>query len=235
MSTDLHTLSGAYAVDALSPDEAEQFATHLEGCPACRDEVRELQETAARMGAAEAIAPPPALKARVLAAADRTPQLPPKVARPGRALGRRPWGWVAAAAAAVVLLAGTVIGIRAMHNDSESPVASNPVSQVFAASDAKTKSMRTPQGTLTVAASPHSGQMAVATDRLRPLPHAKVYQMWAIHNGRVMSVGVVEHPETGKVMPIPAAGTTVAMTVEPAGGSRRPTSKPFVEMDPAKV
>jgi len=35
MSTDLHTLSGAYAVDALSDDEARLFDTHLEGCPAC--------------------------------------------------------------------------------------------------------------------------------------------------------------------------------------------------------
>jgi anti-sigma-K factor RskA len=59
--------------------------------------------------------------------------------------------------------------------------------------------------------------------------------MWAIHNGRATSVGVVEHPETGKVMPIPASGTTVAMTVEPKGGSKQPTSKPFVEMNPAAV
>ena len=29
MSTDLHTLSGAYAVDALSPEEAEQFRTEI--------------------------------------------------------------------------------------------------------------------------------------------------------------------------------------------------------------
>ncbi len=71
MSTDLHTLSGAYAVDALSDEEARRFDTHLEDCQACRDEVRELQEAAARMGASEAVAPPPALRARVLAAADQ--------------------------------------------------------------------------------------------------------------------------------------------------------------------
>jgi anti-sigma-K factor RskA len=77
MSTDLHTLSGAYAIDALSAEEAQAFDTHLEECQACRDEVRELQQAAALMGASEARAAPPALKARVLAAADQLPQLPP--------------------------------------------------------------------------------------------------------------------------------------------------------------
>mgnify|MGYP001075161223 CR=1 FL=1 len=38
MSTDLHTLSGAYAIDALSEEEARQFDRHLEECPSCREE-----------------------------------------------------------------------------------------------------------------------------------------------------------------------------------------------------
>ena len=40
MSTDLHTLSGAYALNALSPEEAEEFRKHLEACAACRQEVQ---------------------------------------------------------------------------------------------------------------------------------------------------------------------------------------------------
>jgi anti-sigma-K factor RskA len=106
---------------------------------------------------------------------------------------------------------------------------------VFTAADAKTTNVRTPHGLLSVATSADSGQMAVDTDRLRPLPNAEVYQMWAIHNGRVTSAGLIDHPETGKVMPMPASGTTVAISVEPEGGSKQPTRKPFVEMDPAKV
>jgi anti-sigma-K factor RskA len=77
MSTDVHTLSGAYALNALGPEEAAEFRRHLDGCQACREEVRELQSAIARMGAAEAVAPPPDLKARILAAADRTRQEPP--------------------------------------------------------------------------------------------------------------------------------------------------------------
>ena len=238
MSTDLHTLSGAYAVDALSPAEAEQFATHLEGCQACRDEVRELQEAAARMGASEAIAPPDALKARVLAAADQLPQLPPKVApkvtSTSSARPRRWMTWAGAVAAAVVLVAGGIVGINQL-NDQETPVASDSVSQVFSASDAKTATVDTPQGQVRVAMSPDSGQMAVDTDRLNSLSQSRVYQMWAVHNGRATSVGVIDDPKAGKVMPIPASGTKVAITIEPEGGSKKPTSKPIVEVDPATV
>lgn len=79
MSTDLHTLSGAYAIDALSPEEAQQFREHFDECPACQQEVRELRDAAARMGASEATPPPPGLRARVLAAADQQAQLPPRV------------------------------------------------------------------------------------------------------------------------------------------------------------
>lgn len=234
MTTDLHTLSGAYAVDALSPHEAEDFATHLEGCQACRDEVRELQEAAARMGASEAISPPPALKARVLAAADQLPQLPPKVTSIRSARSRRWMTWAGAVAAAVVLVAGAIVGINQFSSE-ETPVASDSVSQVFSASDAKTTTVDTPQGPVKVAMSADSGQMAVDTDRLHHLSQSRVYQMWAVHNGRATSVGVIENPDAGKVMPIPASGTTVAITIEPEGGSKQPSAKPFVEVDPASV
>ena len=71
MTTELHTLSGAYALDALSAEEAAAFRTHLDTCVACCEEVRELRAAAARMGAGEAIVPPAHLKERVLEAADQ--------------------------------------------------------------------------------------------------------------------------------------------------------------------
>ncbi len=186
------------------------------------------------MGASEAIAPPPALKARVLAAADQMPQLPPKVSTTRSARPRRWTTWAGAVAAAVVLVAGAIAGINQL-NSPESPVASNSVSQVFSAKDAKTATVDTPQGPVRVAMSTDSGQMAVDTDRLNSLSQSRVYQMWAVHNGRATSVGVIENPKAGKVMPIPASGTTVAITIEPEGGSQKPTSKPIAEVDPATV
>ena len=75
MSADLHTLTGAYAAHALSDSERLAFERHLAACPTCAQEVRELTETAARLGAAVAVRPPAALWERVLAEAVATRQL----------------------------------------------------------------------------------------------------------------------------------------------------------------
>jgi anti-sigma-K factor RskA len=235
MSTDLHTLSGAYAVDALSPAEAEEFERHLEQCPACRDEVRELQEAAARMGASEAVRPPDALRARVLAAADTQAQLPPQVTPIEKARSRR---WrprlVGAAAAVILAVTGTFAALQSREPDRP-PVAADPVSQVFDAPDAHTATVTTANGgRLKVATSDGRGQMAVETRGL-PALNGRTYQMWAIRNGRPTSVGTIDDLEAGKVMPIPTAGTTVAITIEPAGGSKQPTDDPIIEMDPEGV
>jgi anti-sigma-K factor RskA len=236
MTTDMHTLSGAYAVDALSAEEAEQFATHLEQCPACREEVRELQEAAAAMGADEATAPPAALKGRVLAAADQLPQMPPKVTPLERARSRRWAARIGAVAAAVVLVAGAAFGIGQLQPDQKQPVMAESVSQVFDAKDAKTETVDTSNGgKITVATSQQLGRMALETHALPPLGSKQVYQMWAIHNGSPTSAGVVDNLAAGKAMAMPSDHTTVALTIEPSGGSDQPTSRPIVVMDPATV
>ena len=80
---DLHTLTGAYALDAIDGSERERFEHHLVRCQPCEYEVRGLQETATRLGQAVASRPPAQMKARVLAAVATTRQLPPlPAARP---------------------------------------------------------------------------------------------------------------------------------------------------------
>jgi anti-sigma-K factor RskA len=233
MSTDLHTLSGAYAINALSPDEAEDFTSHLEGCTACRDEVRELQDAAARMGASEAVAPPAALRARVLSAADRLPQLPPHVT-PIEAARSRRWSTRMAGAVAAAVIAVTGVGV--VVNEVRSPTEqTQSVAGVFDAPDAHIDNVTTANGgRLRVATSASYGQMAVATQGL-PRLRDRSYQMWAIRNGRPTSVGVIEDLSKGKVMPMPAAGTTVAITIEPDGGSTQPTTQPIIAVDPESI
>jgi anti-sigma-K factor RskA len=239
MSTELHTLSGAFALDALSPEEAEEFRRHLEECQACRDEVRELREAAARIGAGEALAAPPALRARVLAAADRQPQLPPKVTalETFRSKRKRLGPRLAAAAAAIVLVAGGAFALTQREHQDSSGSVTAAVSQVFSAPDVHTAVVDTRNGgRLTVATSHRLGAMALKTDGLPKLSHTSVYQLWAIHDdGTTTSAGVVGNLTSGQRMALPPAGTTVAVTVEPSGGSPQPTTKPIVEMDPEQV
>ncbi len=66
--SDLHALSGAYAVDALDDLERARFERHLAECEDCGAEVRTLREAAAVLAEDAALAPPPGLRARVLAA-----------------------------------------------------------------------------------------------------------------------------------------------------------------------
>ncbi|MEU3460374.1 hypothetical protein ABZ721_10500 [Streptomyces sp. NPDC006733] len=83
-SADLHTLTGAYAVDALLPAEAEAFSRHLGACPACAQEVRELRETATRLGCAVTQVSP-ALRDQIVRALPEVRQLPPLGPRPAGA------------------------------------------------------------------------------------------------------------------------------------------------------
>jgi anti-sigma-K factor RskA len=237
MSTDLHTLSGAYALNALSPEEAEQFRKHLDECAVCQQEVRELQRAAASMGASESVLPPAHLKVDVMRAVDRTPQLPPYSGSNVISVPRHRWGRMFfLAAAAFVLVVGGAVGISQLTGDDEQQATlAEGVVQVFEAPDANTATMETANGgTISVATSPALGQMAVDTDELPPLDEQHVYQLWAIHNGATASVGVLE-PDRGASMDMPTPDTEVAITVEPAGGSTQPTTEPIMRVNPSQV
>lgn len=76
-SPDAHALTGAYLLDALSPDELGHFENHLASCPACAADITELGEAVGRLGAARSVPPPPGLKPWVLHLITETRQLPP--------------------------------------------------------------------------------------------------------------------------------------------------------------
>ena len=64
--TEVHALSGAYAVDALDDLERARFEAHLRECAECQAEVDSLREAAASL-ALDAVEPPEQLRAEVLA------------------------------------------------------------------------------------------------------------------------------------------------------------------------
>ncbi|HEV3013215.1 MAG TPA: zf-HC2 domain-containing protein [Actinomycetota bacterium] len=119
MSADLHTLTGAYAAHALSDTERLAFERHLDACPACAQEVRELTETAARLGGAVAAPPPPDLWDRVRAEALVTRQLAPVVGRADRRR-RVPPLLAAAAALLVAVLSVTALNLGLLGRSDRS-------------------------------------------------------------------------------------------------------------------
>ncbi|MBH0082694.1 anti-sigma factor domain-containing protein [Salinibacterium sp. SWN167] len=74
---DLAAQSGAYALNALSPEEREAFEKHLASSSETRTETTELSDTAVALGlAVDPVTPPPALKTNLMAMIAQTPQLP---------------------------------------------------------------------------------------------------------------------------------------------------------------
>lgn len=239
MNTEVHTLSGAYAINALSSDEADLFRTHLDACSACRQEVRELQAAAAQMGSTESLAPPAELKARVLAAAGQQPQLPPRVPHSGKRSERRVRTWFPRllVAAAAILIAAAGIGFLQMRDDTApgSTLAASVV-RVFEAPDAHRATVKSSNGgNVTVATSPSLDRMAVDTDDLPDLKNGQVYQLWAIADGNYASAGLLENPDSGAAMAMPAEGTQIAITIEPAGGSVKPSTASIISVTPSDV
>ena len=86
-STEIHTLAGAFALDALTEFERASFARHLTECESCAAEVAELTETAARLAAPAWETPPARLRDAVLAEVSQTRQLGRVPAALGRGRG----------------------------------------------------------------------------------------------------------------------------------------------------
>jgi len=86
----LHTLVGAYVMDAVPESDRAAFERHLVGCPACQEEVRGLREATARLATASAVTPRPELREQTLLAANRLRQVPPLVSAPQEGLAARP-------------------------------------------------------------------------------------------------------------------------------------------------
>jgi anti-sigma-K factor RskA len=244
-SHDLHLLTGAYAVDGLTGDELDDFEQHLKQCPSCAEEVSGLQETAARLGLAAAIAPPPSMRAQVLDATNRVRQLPPSGvrlitadgARRRRRLGRRlprPIA-VAAMAAAIIVLAVLQVGTR--HQLQQAQSTNQAIASVLSASDARIQlGSSTVGGTVTAVFSKHDREAVITASGMPTPGDARVYQLWVMRGTSARSVGLLPGSSAGATAPVLAddvqPGDQLAITIEPAGGTRQPTTNPIVEIHP---
>jgi anti-sigma factor RsiW len=77
MSADVHSLVGAYAVDAIDEQEREAFERHLSECPECLEEVSSLRSAAANLSLVSEVAPPAGMRDAVLAGIRSVRPLPP--------------------------------------------------------------------------------------------------------------------------------------------------------------
>jgi hypothetical protein len=237
---DMHSLSGAYALDALEGGtERDRFVHHMSRCQTCASEVRGFHEVATAMAFAAAAEPPPELRARVLAAAARTRQLPPEVRTHARPRRTRSWvPWLSGVVATASIVVAVLFGFAQSHTQQE-------LNQIQAENKAISLLLSSPQVTLlrhsttqggvaTVVLAAARHQLVVVTNGLPALPAGKVYQLWLISKAKTVSAGLLPPAEAGRTRPVLASGVvkgdTLGLTIEPAPGSAQPTTKPILAL-----
>jgi anti-sigma-K factor RskA len=241
-------LASGYALQALGGRERSEFEGHLRtGCAECAAALVEYGETLAALAAEmPPVAPPPAVRARLL---QRIAAAPARRARPAprRLLWPAVWGASLAAAAALLLYLGWTVGElrREMAGRAQEVAA---LQGEIARQRELLALLATPEtASVALAGLPPSptarGRMWWNADRragffvasgLPAVPSGKAYQLWVISGGTPISAGVFPVDARGeatlRVGPLPEAGSAevFAVTLEPAGGLPAPSGPMYL-------
>lgn len=241
-STELHTLTGAYALNALSGPERAEFEEHLGQCEACRVEVDELRETAATLAEDVAVTPPASLRSSVLAEIQRVRQSPPETdggqerseVVPLRPRRRLTTVAILTAAASVVAAAG--LGVYAFQSsqrldnanerlDAEAKSRADLLA-VLTAPDARLLVNDKPGLHATVVVAESQDKLAFLPGDMSTPGAGRTYQLWLIGPAGAQSAGLLAG--TPLVTDSVRRAEQVGVTVEPEGGSKQPTSDPVL-------
>lgn len=247
-AADLHRLSGAYALHALPEDEREVFERHLTGCEPCAQESAELSATAARLGLAASSVPRREMRDEVLrritTVRQETPRTAGPVGSPGRP-GVRRARLLSRWALAACLAAATVLGGTALwqHDRAENALGraraaeqgAAEIADVLSAPDAKTRVGSLSGGaTGSVVVSRSRDKAVFVVSGLHRPPAGKVYQLWFDDGGTMRSAGLLDPGRSDQTVLMRGAvggSSGMGVTVEPPGGSARPTAAPLALMD----
>ena len=96
--------------------------------------------------------------------------------------------------------------------------------------DAQHVRLAFPDGaTATVVRSPAEGRAVLLTKKMPPAPDGKVYELWLQKDGVMVPAGLMpDKTDQTVLLEGDASGATaVGITVEPDGGSDKPTSAPI--------
>lgn len=237
---------GAYLLEALPDSERIGFERHVEACATCRDEVESLLvATHALPASVEQLAPPPELKARLMAVVSAEAQLLEAAAGPRADLpepavvherGREPLRRrfrlpalrpaFALACAAALLVLGGLGGVLLGDGSSEDGARDRTVVASVERGDASAK----------LVVGRDASRLEVAN--LRKPPEDRVFQVWTQRpGGKPVPSTALFVPRADGSASVAVPGSLrgveeVLVTDEPVGGSKAPTRTPFLSVDP---
>lgn len=201
---------GAYALDAVDPDERDRIELHLATCPRCRAEVAEHREVASFLSQSGAPAPDgvwdriaselapaaPPMRMAIMPTGEAVPTVvDPAPAEPEsnvtpigskRAVARRPMLAILGVAACIIALLGVVAVGQAQRlgrGQSMDEMASDAVAE------SKLKVDLAGDGASARAVVGANGQGYLIMDEANPPADGDVYQLWGKVDGTVLSLG----------------------------------------------
>jgi Anti-sigma-K factor rskA len=188
----------------------------------------------------------------------RTHARPRRSARGAR--GSTPWlPWVSGLAAAAAIAVAVFFGFANSHTQQQLNAA-RAQNQALASAQAKVQAelgqarahdqvlaeiLGAPNVTLLSRATTKGGvavvvldaatrQLVVATSGLPALPAGQVYQLWLINPAKIVSAGLLPAAQNGVTSPVIATGLVqgdaLGLTVEPAPGTKQPTTTPILAL-----
>lgn len=238
---ELEELLGAYALDAVSPEEAEAVELHIRECPRCRDEVVTHREVAAFLAQVGETAPA-GVWARIAGSLE---EAPPKLDM-GRVVALAPraarhaarWRTAAAATAAAAVFVVGVLGVKLLDQDRRlrtltAAVERRSLENIAMAALVDARARRVQLKSLD---DKFAGEAVMLPDGsgylLRPnlpaLPADRTYQLWAIVGDRRISLGVLGQEPAVTAFKAATDVRALAVTNEPAGGVTSTEQPPVV-------
>lgn len=214
---DIEELSGAYVLDAVTPQERQEVEEHLVACPDCTQLIQELQSAADLLPlSVSPVEPAPSLKARVLASiqadADQTIQWN----RPRRNRRWRNWTnqLVAVAAILVLLLLGTMTAWNiSLHQQLNTPAyVSYAVKGTTSIPGASGQLLYIPSKNITI----------LMVQGLPQTQGNQVYQGWLLRGNQPISIGVLNIHNgvaSGSFQGNVQGYDTTAVSLEPGPGA----------------
>jgi anti-sigma-K factor RskA len=228
----------AYAIGALDPEQVPELERHLADCKRCQEELRWLAPAVGALPeAVERHAPPPELKVRLMKEVRADAAAEAKRAKAeqrreraearggfgewlgGLHIGGLTWKPLAGMALAILVIAGGIGfavgtgGGSGAHTTEVPAVADNGVGAKVITEHDKAELHLT---------------------GVKPLPKNKVLEAWVEREGVIEAVPALFAPDhagrASTVIESMKGVSAVLVTREPAGGSKKPTTEPFVEV-----